>query len=102
MSINAPSNLRKWFQKIGSIGGKAGSKAQKSRAGKASSRARNIKRFADAKLRTNSQGIRVIVCGCETRTIAEWAKKLGVPERTFRDKLSNGQPLSKVLADTLK
>jgi hypothetical protein len=42
------------------------------------------------------------VCGCETRTIAEWAKKLGVPERTFREKLSNGQPLSKVLADTLK
>jgi hypothetical protein len=101
MSINAPSNLRKWFQKIGSIGGKAGSKAQKSKAGRASSRARNIKRFASAKMFMYG-GIRYITCGCETKTVSQWARKLGVPERTFREKLSNGQPLSQVLADTLK
>jgi hypothetical protein len=101
MSINAPSNLKKWFQKIGRLGGKAGTKSQKSKAGNASSRARNIKRFTRARLWTNVQGIRVITCGCETKTIAEWAKKLGVPERSFRQKITDGQPVSKVLINTL-
>lgn len=101
MSINAPPKLRKWFQKIGSIGGKAGSASQKSKAGKVSSRVRNVQRFRTAKMFVNGKGVRMIKCGCETKTIAEWAKKLGVPERTFRRKLEDGQPLSQVLINSL-